>query len=559
MYQSFTSQVEFTDFRIPISEVKMKPIANPKSLAKVQSHLVAECFNKLFIGGKFVDPLDGEKIPTYYPATGELLHEFPRGKANDVEVAIAAAEAAWAEGTWAGMTAAERAKIVAKMVQGIEDNVEMLAEIEAADVGKPFRDAVMALGGAASEGKYWCSLGAVLDAEQDTPVNSGGGEGGVPPPEWDVVYRRDPIGVIGLISAWNYPLNVAFRKVAPALIAGNCAILKPSEIAGLSCMFIGKLAQDAGIPAGVLSVVTGEGDAGAALAASPSVSMISFTGSTSTGSKIMAASASKLSQVALELGGKSALVVFDDTNLDRAVETTMNGFLTNGGQICTAHTRLLVQEGLEAPLLDRLKQELEKIPFCSDPITENREWEAGITDVIQPVVCKSQHKKILEFLGEAKAAGVEVLTGGKVPDPAIVGNAGGYFIEPTVLTNVTRDADVWQKEVFGPVLSVRSFSTEEEAVLEANSTSFGLASTVMSSDPAKAMRVANRIRAGAVYATSTGEGILAEHPAVSRGGFGCSGVGRELGIGGLHEYTELKSVNYSGFSLADAKGSERHF
>ena len=528
-----------------------------KSLAKVQTHLVAECFNKLYIGGEFVDPIDGDKYPTYYPATGELLHEFPRGKANDVESAIAAANAAWAEGTWAGMTAASRAEIVAKMAQGIEDNIEMLAEIEAADVGKPYRQAAMVLGGAVGEARYWCSLGKVLDAEQDVPVNSGGGEGGVPPEEFDVVYRRDPIGVIGLISAWNYPMNVAFRKVSPALIAGNCAILKPSEIAGLSCMFIGKLAQDAGIPPGVLNVVTGDGEAGAALAASPSVSMIAFTGSTLTGSKIMGACAPKLSQVALELGGKSALVVFDDTDLDKAVETTMKGFLTNGGQICTAHTRLVVQESIKSPLLNKLKEELEKLPFCNDPITEkdrgDRAWESGMTDVVQPVVCDSQHKKIMGFLHEAKATGVEVLTGGDVPDDATVGNSGGYFIQPTVLINVERDADVWQKEVFGPVLSVRSFSTEEDAVLEANSTSFGLASTVMSSDPAKAMRVANRIRAGAVFATSNGEGLLAEHPAVSRGGFGFSGVGRELGIGGLHEYTELKSVNYTGFSLADAK------
>ena len=176
-----------------------------------------------------------------------------------------------------------------------------------------------------------------------------------------------------------------------------------------------------------------------------------------------------------------------------------------------------------------------------------------MTDVVQPIVCESQHKKVLRFLDEAKSAGVEFLTGGNVPDAEAVGNSGGYFIQPTVLVNVERDSDVWQKEVFGPVLSVRTFSTEQEAVLEANSTAFGLASTVMSSDPAKAMRVANRIRAGAVYATSNGEGLLAEHPAVSRGGFGCSGVGRELGIGGLHEYTELKSINYTGFSLNEAK------
>jgi betaine-aldehyde dehydrogenase len=535
----------------------MEQDSKNNSLNRVKSHLQRECFNKLFIGGKFVEPIEREKLPTYYPATGELLHEFPRGKANDIHVAISAAERAWTEGTWAAMRAVDRAKIVAKMAQGIEDNKEMLAEIEAADVGKPFRQAAMTLGGAANEGKYWCSLGKALDEEQDSPVNSGGGKGGLPPEEWNVVYRRDPIGVVGLISAWNYPLNVAFRKVCPALIAGNCAILKPSEIAGLSCMFIGKLAQDAGIPPGVFNIVTGDRDAGVALTLSPSVSMISFTGSSITGSKVMEACAPKLSQVALELGGKSALVVFDDTDLDKAVETTMKGFLTNGGQICTAHTRLIVQDNFKQPLLNKLKEELEKLPFCTNPITEknrgDRAWEDGKTDVVQPVVCDSQHKKILGFLDEAKAAGVEILTGGGVPDEEVVGHSGGYFIQPTVLVNVGQETDVWQKEVFGPVLSVRSFSSEAEAVLEANSTKFGLASTVMSSDPAKAMRVANRIRAGAVYATSTGEGILAEHPAVSRGGFGCSGVGRELGISGLHEYTELKSVNYTGFTLADAK------
>ncbi len=383
-----------------------------------------------------------------------------------------------------------------------------------------------------------------------------------PPAEWDVVYRRDPIGIVGLISAWNYPLNVAFRKVAPALVAGNCAILKPSEIAGLSCMFLGKLAQDVGIPEGVFSVVTGDRETGAALVASPSVSMVSFTGSSLTGSKIMEASAPKLSQVALELGGKSAMVIFEDTDIERAVEATIKGCLTNGGQICTAHTRLIVQEGIKDDLLKKLKNVLEKIPYCRDPITErergDRAWETGVTDVIQPVVSASQHEKILGFLNEVEAAGIEIYTGGGVPDLADVKKSGGYFIQPTILTNVPRNSDAWQKEIFGPVLSVRSFSSEAEAITEANSTAFGLASTVMSSDPAKAMRVANRIRAGAVFATSTGEGLLAEHPAVSRGGFGCSGVGRELGIGGLHEYTELKSVNYSGFSIAEAKENSKH-
>ena len=540
----------------------MTKISKTNSIGQVQKHLTAECFNKLFIGGQFVDPIDGQKMPTHYPATGEVFHELPKGNANDIGSAIRAAEAAWSDGAWANMPASARGDLVARMAQGIEENIEVLAAIEAADVGKPFRQAAMVLGGAASEGKYWASLGAVLDAEQDKPVNSGGGMGGLPPAEWDVVYRRDPIGIVGLISAWNYPLNVAFRKVAPALVAGNCAILKPSEIAGLSCMFLGKLAQDVGIPEGVFSVVTGDRETGAALVASPSVSMVSFTGSSLTGSKIMEASAPKLSQVALELGGKSAMVIFEDTDIERAVEATIKGCLTNGGQICTAHTRLIVQEGIKDDLLKKLKNVLEKIPYCRDPITErergDRAWETGVTDVIQPVVSASQHEKILGFLNEAEAASIEIYTGGGVPDLADVKKSGGYFIQPTILTNVPRNSDAWQKEIFGPVLSVRSFSSEAEAITEANSTAFGLASTVMSSDPAKAMRVANRIRAGAVFATSTGEGLLAEHPAVSRGGFGCSGVGRELGIGGLHEYTELKSVNYSGFSIAEAKENSKH-
>ena len=535
----------------------MTKVTKTKSLDKVQKNLMAECFNKLFIGGHFVDPIDGQKMPTYYPATGEVFHELPRGNANDIGAAIGAAEAAWSDGAWANMPASERGDLISRMAQGIEENIEVLAEIEAADVGKPFRQAELVLGGAANEGKYWGSLGAVLDAEQDKPVNSGGGVGGLPPTEWDVVYRRDPIGIVGLISAWNYPLNVAFRKVAPALVAGNCAILKPSEIAGLSCMFLGKLAQDVGIPEGVFNIITGDRETGAALVASPSISMVSFTGSSLTGTKIMEASAPKLSQVALELGGKSAMVIFADTEIERAVEATIKGCLTNGGQICTAHTRLIVQEGIKDNLLKKLKKTLEKIPYCRDPITErergDRAWETGMTDVIQPVVSASQHEKIIGFLNEAKIAGIEIYTGGEIPDPADLENSGGYFIQPTILTNVPSDSDAWQKEIFGPVLSVRTFSSEAEAIKEANSTAFGLASTVMSSDPAKAMRVANRIRAGAVFATSTGEGLLAEHPAVSRGGYGCSGVGRELGIGGLHEYTELKSVNYSGFSIAEAK------
>lgn len=260
----------------------------------------------------------------------------------------------------------------------------------------------------------------------------------------------------------------------------------------------------------------------------------------------MASCAPKLAPCMLELGGKSALVVFDDVDLEAALETCMTGFLANGGQICTAHTRLVVHNKVKDHFLDRLKTELEKLPFSMDPISEkdrsDRAWEDGIMpDVVQPVVCEKQHKMILSFLADAKAAGLKTLTGGEA------GPSPGFFIKPTVYVDVPQDSMVWQKEVFGPVLAVRSFDTEDEAVAEVNSTNYGLASTVMTKDKDRGARVANQIRAGTVFATSTGSGILCEFPGVQRGGYGCSGVGRELGVAGLHEYTELKSVGFVGF------------
>lgn len=450
------------------------------------------------------------------------------------------------------MSAVQRAEKVVKMAKGIKTNVRMLAEVEAADVGKSTHDAEMAISGAAGEGEHWCLYAATLDAEQDMPVGPTASGDALP---LDVVYRRDPIGVVGLISAWNYPINVAFRKVAPALIAGNTVVLKPSELGGLAVMYLAQLAHDAGIPKGVFNVVMGDRDAGQTLAEHPDVGMISFTGSTATGSKIMQSCAPRLAQNMLELGGKSALVVFEDVDVQNAVDTVMTGFLTNGGQICTAHTRLIVHKSIEGKVLAKLQRALEKLPYLDDSIAETRigdmAWEEGRPMVVQPVVCRTQYDKIITSINGAKAAGIETLAG---PDQASMrvdkatGKATkGFYIPPTVFINVPKDAWIWQNEVFGPVLAVRTFTTEEEAVVEANSTRFGLASTVMSTDPARARRVANQIRAGAVYATATGHGILFEFPNVQRGGYGCSGVGRELGLGGLHEYTELKSINYSGF------------
>lgn len=329
--------------------------------------------------------------------------------------------------------------------------------------------------------------------------------------------------------------------------------------------------------------------------------MVSFTGSSATGSKIMTTCAQRLAQTMLELGGKSALVVYDDVQLEEAVEAVMRGFLTNGGQICTAHSRLVVHEAIKAPLLARLKEEMEKLPFCDDPISEcdrgDNAWVNRKPTVLQPVICKSQHDKIGSMLQNAREDGVAVICGG-----FLVTDRPGYYVQPTIFLDPPCDNAIWQEEVgprgispnelvdcgrvgeercqpyrcvcacvcvcvfflivvlrlqvFGPVLCVRSFTTDDEAVAEANSTRFGLASTVMCADPTRCRKVANRVRAGAVYATSNGKGLLFEFPQVQRGGYGQSGIGRELGLHGLYEYTELKSINFTGFTLADATAAQ---
>jgi len=518
--------------------------------AEVAKDLKHVAFNKLYIDGNFVDPVDGKTMDSINPATATLLHKFPCGNAADIDKAVAAAKKANEAGEWANQTATQRAEKVLVMADLLEKHLQMLSRVESADVGKTTHDAKAAISGMVGEARNWCALGKKLDADQDQLID----DDSLP---FEVVYRRDPIGVVGLITAWNYPINVAFRKIAPALIAGNCAVVKPSEIAGLSVMFLAQLAHEAGVPAGVLNVVIGDRDAGARITAHPDVSMVSFTGSSFTGSKVMESCSQNLSQCMLELGGKGGLVVFDDVDVDNAVDTIMRGFLTNGGQICTAHTRLIVHENIQSKILEKLKKKLDQLEFTSDPVAElergDHAWEkGGVPDVLQPVVCESQFQKIRKAINAALADdAVKTLTGETVGE---VGSNGmkGYFIRPTVFYDVPDNHNVWQNEIFGPVLAVRSFSTEAEAVAQVNNTCFGLACTVMCGDAKKARRVAVKVRAGAVYCTDTGFGILFEFPNVQRGGFGKSGLGRELGYSGLKEYTELKSINYSGdFTQAD--------
>lgn len=324
-------------------------------------------------------------------------------------------------------------------------------------------------------------------------------------------------------------------KLAPALAAGNTLVIKPSEYTPLSSMLLAKLCSDVGFPNGVVNSVTGLGnDAGAALANSPHIDMISFTGSVPTGSSIMAAAAVSVTKPLLELGGKSAAVVFDDVDVDEVAPWLMQGFCQNAGQVCVCHTRAIVHESVKDKLLEKLTSELALIPFATDPHAPPR---GGAHNAMGPVVSKQQYDKVMGYIDGAKAdPGCKLITGGG--RPAALADEKGYFVQPTIFEVSDNDAKIWKEEIFGPVLSVRTFKTEEEAVQMANDTTYGLADGVFSQDVERATRVAHQLRAGILYVNQCMTGVGGPG-----GGFKMSGIGREGGMEGLMEYVQSKSVS----------------
>ena len=337
---------------------------------------------------------------------------------------------------------------------------------------------------------------------------------------------REPIGVAGAIIPWNYPLLMASWKVAPALAAGCTMVLKPSELTPLTALELGAIAEEAGLPAGVLNIVTGLGpDAGQPLSEHPGVDKLAFTGSVPTGAKIMAAAARDIKNVSLELGGKSPFVVFADSDLDKAVEWIMFGIFWNQGQVCSATSRVLVEESLYPALLERLVEEAAKIRIGN-----------GLADgtLLGPLVSKGQYDKVLAAIERGKAEGATVAGGGQRP----AGLNTGFFLEPTILTDMAEDSFVWKEEIFGPVVCVKPFRNEQDAIRMANDSRFGLAAAVMSKDRARCERVARAFRAGIVWVNCS-QPTFTEAP---WGGHKQSGIGRELGRWGLSNYLETKQI-----------------
>ncbi|KAB2633410.1 betaine aldehyde dehydrogenase 1 [Pyrus ussuriensis x Pyrus communis] len=477
---------------------------------------------QLFIDGEWREPALKKRIPVINPATEETIGDIPAATAQDVEIAVEAARKALARDKakdWSSAPGAVRAKYLRAIASKIKERKSELAKLEAMDSGKPLDETTSDIGEVASCFEYYAGLAEELDAKQKTPVS-------LSTEKFKTHVLKEPVGVVGLITAWNYPLLMAAWKVAPALAAGCAAVLKPSELASITCLELAEVCINVGLPPGVLNIVTGLGnEAGAILTSHPNVDKIAFTGSTITGSKIMAAGAPMIKPVALELGGKSPIVVFEDVDIDKAVEWTCFGIFLTNGQICSATSRLIVHESIAAEFMDRLVKWSKNIKI-SDPM------EQGCR--LGPVVSKGQYEKILKFISTAKSEGAKVVYGGDRPEHL----KKGFFIEPTIITDVTPSMQIWRDEVFGPVLCVKTFSSEEEALELANDTHYGLGAAVMSKDLERCERFSKGLQAGIVWINSSQPSFIQ----APWGGNKRSGFGRELGEWGLELYLSVKQV-----------------
>lgn len=475
--------------------------------------------DRLFIDGKWQAPAKGGTFPVIDPATEEVVHRAPSGTKEDINAAVKAARLAFDQGPWPRLSGRERAKVLRRISDIILARKHDLARLEVIDNGKPLPEAIWDMEDTAGCFAFYAGLAEELDDNPEEAI-------ALAEPRFSSKVVREPIGVAGAIIPWNYPLLMASWKVAPALAAGCTMVLKPSELTPLTALELGAIVEEAGLPAGVLNIVTGLGaDAGQPLSEHPGVDKLAFTGSVPTGAKIMAAAARDIKNVSLELGGKSPFVVFTDSDIEKAVEWIMFGIFWNQGQVCSATSRVLVEDSLYPALMERLVAEAAKIRIGN-----------GLEDgtLLGPLVSKGQYEKVVAAIERGKAEGAIVAGGGKRP----AGLDRGYFLEPTILTDMADDSFVWTEEIFGPVVCVKPFKDEADAIRMANDSRFGLAAAVMSKDKARCERVARAFRAGIVWINCS-QPTFTEAP---WGGYKQSGIGRELGRWGLSNYLETKQI-----------------
>ena len=470
--------------------------------------------SKLFIDGAWCDARRGGTLDVINPANERAFHQVAAGTAEDIDHAVEAAKAAL-KGPWGRTTGKERAVFLRAIAKVIEERKQALAEIEVRDNGKPLSEALWDIGDAAYCFNLYAGYAEELDRRQGEIV-------AVPDARFESRVKYMPgRRRRGSSSPGTIPSSWPHWKVAPAIAAGCASVLKPSEFTPLTALELARVCNDVGLPKGVLNVVTGLGsEAGARLAAHPGVRKLAFTGSVPTGIAVASAAAKDVKSISLELGGKSPIVIFDDADIEQAVEWVMFGIFWNQGQVCSATSRLIAHAAIAPRLIDRLSAEAKKITIGDGMMP-------GV--LLGPLVSKPQHDKVLRYLeiGKAEAA---LVTGGSRP----ADHNAGYFVEPTIFADVRREARIWKEEIFGPVLAVTTFRSEEEALSLANDSEFGLAAAVMTADDERARRVADAFEAGVVWINCSQPNFL-EPP---WGGMKRSGVGRELGLWGLNNFLE---------------------
>ncbi|WP_369227937.1 aldehyde dehydrogenase [Streptomyces sp. R39] len=485
----------------------------------------------MLIDGKDVDSTDLIEVVT--PWNGQVSATVPRGDSPHVDAAVAAARTGFESGVWARATAQHRIEVIRRLAQLVGDHLEELVELETLGNGATVRQATgFHIGYVAPHMEYFADLAARFDYEIPGPRTTF-------PTLGQSSVRREPIGVVAVIAPFNFPLLLASWKIVPALLVGNSVVVKPDERTSLAILRFARLALDAGVPPGVLNVVTGTGpEAGAALAAHSDVGKIGFTGSVPVGRQIMRLAADTVKNVTLELGGKSPAIVLPDADLDLAADGLLYGGLLYSGQVCESMTRLFVHESIHDSFVARLVERASTIV-----VGQPDDWDTDLG----PVISAESRDRILGYIAGAVAQGATVAFGGGVPEGSQFSR--GFWVEPTILTGVTPEMAVAREEIFGPVLSVLSYRTVDEAVALANDSEYGLAASVWSRDNDAAIAVADRIRAGSVWINDAHQ-INAAAPF---GGYRQSGVGRELGPQALEAFVETKAIHIDLSGRRDAR------
>ena len=468
-----------------------------------------------YVHGKYISNDSGETFEVINPATGSVSYLVEVATESVQQAAIESAEAGFA--VWSKMTPMERSRILLKAVALLREHNDELAAGEVLDTGKPWQEAsVVDVVTGADSIEFFAGLAPSLEGNQQ-PVGN------------DFYYtRREPLGICAGIGAWNYPLQIACWKSAPALACGNVMIFKPSEETPRGAMRLAEIFTQAGVPDGVFNVVQGDGRVGAWLTTHDDIAKVSFTGEVGTGTKVMAAASKTLKEVTMELGGKSPLIIFNDADIENAVSAAMLANFYTQGEVCTNGTRVFVQKDLYPQFIERLKQRTENNIVCGDPMDAETNFGA--------LISRAHQQKVLEYIAIGKKEGATLLTGGVTLSPANAPH--GFFVAPTIFTDCTDDMTIAKEEIFGPVMSVFTFDNEQEVIQRANNTHLGLAAGVFTQDITRAHRVIHQMQAGICWINAYGASP-AEMPV---GGYKMSGIGRENGSETLKAYTQIKAV-----------------